>query len=218
MYKHNQLYTNIVDEGEGGLWKNLLDNAQVKHVRAKEIIFYEQTPGNHLYYLVSGKLEVFLSSEDGKRLIINNLSDGCIFGEIGLILDNPRSASVRAVKPSVLKIISKRVFFDELKNNYPLNLYLLNMFAKYITTLSNNLRSMALEDVYYRTILLLQNLSNSDLAPGTVINKTTHNNIALHVGSSREMISKIFKELTAGEYIKVTGDKIEILKQLPKKY
>lgn len=216
MYSQN--FTNIVKDGQTAVWQSLLDKISIKKIKKKEIIFHEQDASNYLYYLLAGRLEVFLTSEDGKTLVVNDLTSGCLFGELGLILEEPRSASVRAVVPSEIQVISKQIFFNELENNHPLSVCLLATLAKRVIDLSDNLRSMALEDVYCRVRLLLQNLSTPDLTPGTVLDKVTHKTIASHVGSSREMVSKIFKELINGEYIKVTSDKIQILKPLPKKF
>src|SRR3979409_2368173 len=67
-------------------------------------------PTDSLYIVLSGRLKVMMSDADGKEVILSILSPGEFFGEMGLIDDEPRSASVVSIEPCELLYISKRDF------------------------------------------------------------------------------------------------------------
>ncbi|MBC7822068.1 MAG: ATP-binding cassette domain-containing protein [Planctomycetaceae bacterium] len=78
------------------------------------VVVQEGDPGDKFYLIVRGKLEVFKDTEYGteKRLVV--LSDGDFFGEIALLRNVPRTASVRTLTPSVLLSLSRKAFLETL--------------------------------------------------------------------------------------------------------
>ena len=82
---------------------------------------------------------------------------------------------------------------------------------------TESVKSLALEDVYARVIRLLNDLSDPvDGGPRRrVREKLTQQDIADRVGASREMVSRIFKDLTVGGYMAVEAGRIAVLKKPP---
>ena len=82
-------------------------------------------------------------------------------------------------------------------------------------TLTEHVKSLALENVYSRFTRLLHELATNEDGRLVVQEKLSQQELANRIGASREMVNRIVKELTTGGYISVTGSRIEILKQLP---
>ena len=81
---------------------------------------------------------------------------------------------------------------------------------------TESVKSLALEDVYARVVRLLADLSDP-VADGRrrVRERLTQQGIADRIGASREMVSRIFKDLTAGGYSVSADGRIVILRKLP---
>jgi CRP/FNR family transcriptional regulator, cyclic AMP receptor protein len=94
-----------------------------------------------------------------------------------------------------------------------------HLILKLITrlrSLTGRVKSLALEDVYGRVVALLQATSAPDGEQRRIVTqKMTEQDIAEHVGSSREMVSRIFKQLTVGGYVDLEGGHIRLLKTPP---
>ena len=85
-----------------------------------------------------------------------------------------------------------------------------------VRELTEKVEGFALQDVYQRLSLLLMDLSDINEKQERVVNTSlTHKNIALRIGSSREMVSLIIKDLEKGEYISINNKVITIKRKLP---
>jgi CRP/FNR family cyclic AMP-dependent transcriptional regulator len=80
---------------------------------------------------------------------------------------------------------------------------------------TDRVKSLALDDVYGRVVRMLHELSEADGDERVVRERLTQQDIAERIGASREMVSRIFKDLTLGGYIAVKASRITILKRLP---
>ena len=78
------------------------------------------------------------------------------------------------------------------------------------------MRSLALMDVYGRVVRLLEQLSVEEDGRKIVSEKLTHQEISQRVGSSREMVSRIMGDLNKGGYVDTSGERIVVLKPLPR--
>jgi CRP/FNR family cyclic AMP-dependent transcriptional regulator len=193
-----------------------LSSKAVIHSYPKNTIVINQGDiSNSLHIIVSGKVKVFLSNEEGKEIILNTMGPGEYFGELALLDAGPRSASVITTAPARLAIISKLDFEDFLQNHSQTMLKILqNAFAR-LRALTDTVSSLALLDVYGRVTKLL--LESAEEVDGIKIVQLemTQQDIANRIGSSREMVSRILKDLKTGGYIELEGKKIILKQALP---
>jgi hypothetical protein len=85
-----------------------------------------------------------------------------------------------------------------------------------VRSLTGRVKSLALEDVYRRVVALLQATSEPDGEQHRIVTqRMTQQDIAEHVGASREMVSRIFKQLTVGGYVALEGGHIRLLRTPP---
>ncbi len=181
------------------------------------IIINEGDISNSLYLLISGRVKVFLSDEDGREFVVANLSPGDYFGEWGLLDDERRSASVMTTEKCTFKLLHQKDF-DHLRSEHPeINSVLMSHLVKRVRELTDNVKTLALKDVYGRIRKLLSDLSNQS-ADQIIAEKLTQQEIANRVGSSREMVARILKDLTSGGYVQIEKKQIQIKKPLPENY
>ena len=193
-----------------------LSSKAVTHSYPKNTIVINQGDiSNSLHVIVSGKVRVFLSNEDGKEIILNTHGPGESFGEMALLDARPRSASIITTEASKLAIISKADFEAFLKEHPQTMLKILQQAFSRLRALTETVSSLALLDVYGRVARLL--LQSAEDVDGVKIVKQamTQQYIANHIGSSREMVSRILKDLKAGGYIEMQGKQIILRQTLP---
>lgn len=179
------------------------------------ILINEGDRSDALYVILGGKVKVFLSDEDGKEIILNIQEAGEYFGELALLDEEPRSASVMTLEPSRLMVISKTDFQRCLMANPELALKLIQALAQRVRSLTETVRNLALLDVYGRVARTLENLAVEKNGKQVIEQRLTHQDIANMVGASREMVSRIMKDLTTGGYVQVVNRQITIKGKLP---
>jgi len=179
------------------------------------IILSEGDDSGSLYCILSGRVKVFLNDEEGKEIILTNQGVGDYFGEMALLDAGPRSASVMTLEDCKISLISKVDFdaFLDLHKEAARNI--MRGLVKRLRALTNNVRSLALMDVYGRVARVLLELAEEEGGRLIVKNELTQQDIANRVGASREMVSRILKELKTGGYIEMQNKRFVIKEKLP---
>lgn len=198
-----------------------LESLAVTRSYAKNsVLINEGDQANAMYFIDSGKVRVFVSDDQGKELILNTMGEGEYFGELSLLDDENRSASVITTEKSSFSIIYKDDFTDAILKNPSLALSLLKNLTGRVRQLTENIKTLALEDVYGRIRKTLLSLAEDegDGEVQRVTEKLTQQDIANRIGSSREMVARILKDLQIGGYIEIEKKQIRILKKLPESY
>jgi len=183
------------------------------------VIINEGDDTDSLYLIISGKVKVVLSDEDGKEITISILEPNEYFGELALIDNEPRSARVVTTEQCQFCMISQTDFNRVLDNNPSLVRNLLKGLSTRLREANKNIESLALMDVYGRVAgTLLKFAKPEENGTKVIREKLTQKEIASMVGASREMVSRIFKDLTIGGYITVESGVITINDKLPTHY
>ena len=170
-----------------------------------------------LYVILSGSIKVFLADEDGKEIVLSHMAPGDYFGELALIGETQRSASVMTLEDSKFLVISKSALKTCLSKNPDMAFNIINGLINRINYLTRKVSDLGLRDVYGRVVSVLQQRATDEAGERTTC-KMTQQDIANEVGASREMVSRIFKDLKTGGYIAVEGGRITIMKKLPPKW
>jgi CRP/FNR family cyclic AMP-dependent transcriptional regulator len=167
-----------------------------------------------LYVIMEGKVDVFLQNDKGKEIIINTLTECDTFGELAPLGGIPRQASIITTEPSSMAVISRQVFMDTLLSKPAISMRIIDRLISLIQDLTEEVSSLALEDVYNRVVRVLYKHAD-EVGNKLVTEKLTQQDIALRVGATREMVHRILKELKTGGYISIEGKHITIEKKLP---
>lgn len=166
------------------------------------------------YVIVQGKVDVFLQNDKGKEIIINTLGLCESFGELAPLGRIPRQASIITTEDSTFGIISRQVFMDTLLVKPSIGMRIIDLLIRRIQDLTEEVSSLALEDVYNRVVRVLYKHAD-EVGDKLVTEKLTQQDIASRVGATREMVHRILKELKKGGYISIEGKHITIEKKLP---
>ncbi len=211
--KNIPLFQGLPDED----LRTLADKALVKTFPKNTIIVSEGELTEPLYVVLSGKVKVYLGDESGKELILEIKGPGGYFGE--MVLDEgPRSASVMTIEPSEFAVIPKAVFKNLLLQHPDIALHVMKNLIHMARGLNKNVKSLAMLDVYGRVSRLLLDLAVKQDGKLVIPEKLTQREMASRVGSTREMINRILRDLTFGGYIKIEGRQIVINKVLPRRW
>jgi len=194
----------------------VLTNHAVTRVYPKNsVIIHEGDISHALFVVVSGRVKAFLSDDKGKEIVLNHHGPGEYFGELALFDDAPRSATVITLEKTSLSMISKSDFEVCLRTSPQVAVHVIRGLIKRLRAATDNVRSLALMDVYGRVARVLLQLAEQDNGQLVIKEKLTHQDIADRVGSSREMVSRIFKDLKSGGYIEFKDHCITIKEKLP---
>ena len=161
-----------------------------------------------LYVVIAGRLKVMMSDDEGREVILAILGPNEFFGEMGLIDDHPRSASVVAIEPCELLTLSKRDFKKCLQDNFEMAMTVMRGLVKRLREADQKIGSLALMDVYGRVARLLLEMSEIVDGQKVVTKKLAKQDIAKMIGASREMVSRVMKDLQAAGSIEVRAGSI----------
>jgi CRP/FNR family cyclic AMP-dependent transcriptional regulator len=165
-------------------------------------------PTDSLYIVLSGRLKVMMSDSEGKEVILAILGPGEFFGEMGLIDDEPRSATVVTIEPCELLSISKRDFKKCLAENFDMAMAVMRGLVRRLREADRKIGSLALLDVYGRVARLLLDMAEDVNGQKIVTKRLPKQDIAKMIGASREMVSRVMKDLQMGGYIEMRGSTI----------
>ena len=182
------------------------------------IIVTEGDESDSLYLILSGRVKVYLADEHGKELILAIKGAGQYFGE--MVLDEqPRSASVITLEPAQFAVLSRADFRAFLLRHAEVSLQVIQNLIRVARGLNQNLRNLAMLDVYGRVARILLQLA-VDRGDGKleIPEKLTQKDIAARVGASREMINRILRDLTTGGYVSMQDGRIIINKAPPSRW
>ena len=199
----------------------LLDKiARVATVRSfpkRAIIVTEGDDTDSLYVMLLGKARVFVADEKGREVQLNQLGPGEYFGEVTLD-GGPRSASVMALEDCRCAIVKHGELRPFIEQQPELALHIVRKLARRVRDLTENVRSLALMDVYGRVARLLLELAEEKDGKLVVSEALTHKDIASRVGASREMISRIFSDLSDGGYVRKEEGHLVIARKPPPRW
>src|SRR6185295_8145033 len=133
------------------------------------------------------------------------------FGEVTMD-GGPRSASVMAVEDCRCAVVKKSELVSLMEQEPKFALHMVRKLASRVRDLTDNVRSLALMDVYGRVARLLLELAETRDGRLVIDEPLTHREIASRVGASREMISRIFSDLTAGGYVGKENGRLVIIR------
>lgn len=162
-----------------------------------------------LYIILSGRAKVVIDDGDGREVTLTTIGPSEFFGEMSLIDEKPRSASVEALEACEVLYISKPAFMACLKDNFDAAMLILRNVVGRLREADRKIASLALMDVHGRVARLLMDLARD--VNGMWVVDTGSEEMARMVGASREMVSRVLKEMRDGGLIRRDKRKIIVL-------
>lgn len=193
----------------------LLENSAVTCFPKYALLINEGEVGNCLFVIKSGLVKVFVSDEDGKELVLHHQGPGTVIGDIALLDDSPRSASVSALEQTSTLKISKTAFLMCIESTPGMASGVIQSLTHRLRQATVGSRSLALDNVYQRLADKLRELAvESDL--GIHLDKKySYQELGSMIGASREMVGKVMSELIKGEYVEQVDGLLFLRRKLP---
>jgi len=187
--------------------QTIAESVTKQRFRRGEAIVEGGKKANALYIILNGRAHVVATDARGREAILANLKQGDYVGEMSLIDNQPHSATVRAEVQTDVLVLGRTQFARILPENAAMTYAIMKVLVQRLRQADRKIESLALMDVYGRVANALLDLSqvHSD-GRSFIKEKVSRQNIAKTVGASREMVSRVMKDLEDKGYIESQED------------
>ena len=196
----------------------LARRGEIRHYRKHTLLIEEGDRGDTLYLILAGRLRSYASGDKGREITYGIYGPGEYLGEMSLD-GGPRSASVITLETTTCSVVSRRTLERFISERPEFAFELLAKVIRRARAATLNARQLALNDVYGRLRGLLAELSTPHAdSSRRVTERLTHLEMAHRLGCSREMVSRLMKDLERGGYVQTQDARIHVLKPLPQRW
>jgi len=172
-----------------------------------EMLFLKGDPGDALYAVRRGQIRIATSSSAGRRLTLNLLGPGDVFGEVALLDGRPRTADAVAVEPTELYTVYRRDFFGLLEQRPPVAIRIIELLCERIRWMSTRMEERALLPLETRLAHRLVALSEDY---GCELH-VSQEELAIFVGASRESVNRQLQNWRRLGWIELSRNCIRVL-------
>ena len=197
--------------------RELATRGQIRSFPKNTVFINEGDRGDSLFVIVTGRVKVFVSDNQGREMILDIHGPGQYVGEMALD-GRPRSASVMTLEATICAMVTRDALKDAIVANPDLAISLIEELIDRARIATDTIKNLALMDVYGRVARLLLSLARERDGKLVVPERLTQQDIADRVGASRDMISRIFKDLTTGGYVTVVDRQITLNRRPPPRW
>ena len=199
------------------LVRELASHGQVRAFAKNAVIINEGDNSDNLFVLLSGKVKIYSSDDSGREIIYDDHGPGEYVGEMAQD-GQPRSASVMTLEPTVCSVLNREDVRKAITTNPDIAIQMISTLIGRARVATASVRNLALLDVYGRVARLLLDMAEDKDGKLIIPDRLTQQDIGDRVGASRDMVSRIFKDLVAGGYIRIEHKIITILRKPPERW
>ena len=191
---------------------------KIRSFAKDSLLIRESDTSGDLFVILAGAVAVFVANPDGREMILAHYRPPAFVGEMALD-GAPRSASVRAVEPTVCAVVTRRALRRAIGADPQIALRLFATAAQRVRSATGVVKSLALSNVYRRVAGLLDSLEYIEMDGALWTREPLRQrDIANRVGASRDMISRVLKQLRLGGYIAMRERRISVLRRPPARW
>jgi CRP/FNR family transcriptional regulator/CRP/FNR family cyclic AMP-dependent transcriptional regulator len=173
------------------------------------VIFFENEEGDFFFMILEGRIKVTILGDDGREVILSMLGQGDFFGEMALLDNEPRSATAIAVEESELLSLHRNDFQAVLSDNRSIMGALIRILTARLRRANHQISTLALLDVYGRVARVIVDMAREEgkrLKDGRIaFRRATHQEIANRIGTTRETVTRMLKDLERQGLIQMQG-------------
>lgn len=178
-----------------------------RRFRRGELIVEQGKKSNALTIILTGRARVISTDARGREVILATMTTGDYVGEMSLIDDEPHSASVCAEIQTDALILSRTEFARCLPDSDSMAYAVLRGLVQRLRHADRKIESLALMDVYGRVArVLLESADENGEGVAVIRDKVSRQDLAKMVGASREMVSRVMKDLEERGFIETRED------------
>jgi len=175
--------------------QSIADSVVKRRFKRGEMIVEQGTKSNALFILLNGRARVLTADTRGREVILAVLQPGDYVGEMSLIDGEPHSATVRAEVQTDMLVLGRMEFSRCLPDSSSLSYAILRGLVARLRNADRQIESLALLDVYGRVARTLLDMSEEEKGIKIIRGKVSRQDMAKVVGASREMVSRVMKDL-----------------------
>jgi CRP/FNR family cyclic AMP-dependent transcriptional regulator len=176
------------------------------------VVFFENEQGDFFFMILEGRIKVTILGDDGREVILSLLAAGDFFGEMALLDNEPRSATAIAVEDTELLSLHRNDFQNVLTDNRSIMTGLIKVLTGRLRRANHQISTLALLDVYGRVARVIVDMAREEgrrLKDGRIaFRRATHQEIANRIGTTRETVTRMLKDLERQGMIHVEGREI----------
>jgi CRP/FNR family transcriptional regulator, cyclic AMP receptor protein len=190
--------------------RSLAARAEPRRYRKGTLLIQEGDQGDVLYIVLTGRVRVFSIGTNDREITFGIYGPGDYVGEMSLD-GGPRSANVMTIEASTCAVVTRQSLLDHIAQYPEFAFELLSKVIRRARAATLSTKQLALNDVYGRLRVLLESLAQTDETGARVIlERHTHQELSHRLGCSREMVSRLMKDLFAGGYLSLEGSALHI--------
>ena len=178
------------------------------------VVFFENEEGDFFFTILEGRIKVTILGDDGREVILSMLGPGDFFGEMALLDNETRSATAIAVEESELLSLHRNDFQSVLNDNKSITSALIRVLSARLRRANHQISTLALLDVYGRVARVIVDMAREEgkrLRDGRIaFRRATHQEIANRIGTTRETVTRMLKDLERQGLIHVEGKEIVV--------
>ena len=196
----------------------LVERGEVRRYRKGTLLIQEGDVGDTVFIILSGRLRAYSAGENYREVTYGVYGPGEYIGELNLD-GGPRSASVITLEACQCAVVTRRTLERFIADRPEFAFELLAKGIRRVRAMTMSVRQLALNDVYGRLKLLLVSLAVAQ--PGGTLRlgeRITHQEMANRLGCSREMVSRLMKDLERGGYIALDAGHYVLARALPQRW
>ncbi len=175
--------------------QSIADSVVKRRFKRGEVIVEQGTKSNALFILLNGRARVLTADSRGREVILAVLQPGDYVGEMSLIDNEPHSATVRAEVQTDMLVLGRMEFSRCLPESSSLSYAILRGLVARLRNADRQIESLALLDVYGRVARTLLDMAEEEKGIKIIRGKDSRQDMAKVVGASREMVSRVMKDL-----------------------
>ncbi|MFG6448060.1 Crp/Fnr family transcriptional regulator [Roseateles sp. BYS180W] len=175
--------------------QSIADSVVKRRFKRGELVVEQGTKSNSLYILLNGRARVLTADSRGREVILAVLQPGDYVGEMSLIDNEAHSATVRAEVQTDILVLGRSEFSRCLPDASSLAYGILRGLVARLRNADRQIESLALLDVYGRVARTLLDMSEEEKGVKIIRGKVSRQDMAKVVGASREMVSRVMKDL-----------------------
>ena len=196
------------------LAESVADAVVKNRFKRGEDIVEQGKKSNALFIILTGRARVITTDQRGREVILATMQPGDYIGEMSLIDNEPHSATVRAEVQTDALVLGRPEFARCLPENSSMAYAVMRGLVQRLRHADRKIESLALMDVYGRVARALLEFSRVDAQGNCVIReKVSRQDLAKMVGASREMVSRVMKDIEERGFIETRDDGSVLVKE-----
>jgi CRP-like cAMP-binding protein len=189
----------------------ILQRCSLQHYERGDVILHEGDPGDQFHLIEAGRVSLHVATHTGDSAMLSVLRAGQAFGEMALVGDRPRTATVVALEPVTTRVMSRALFEELRRSHAAVDRLLVDILAARVDRLSRELTEALYLPVEVRLARRLLALSGVYRTGDDIVIPLTQQEVSELVGATRPTVNLELNNLAAAGAVELQRGRIKIV-------